>query len=62
MWLTLLQLGVPLGIVLGYAGTAIIINFANWRWAFWGQSALLVLLFIGYLSFPTKYYIEKSKL
>jgi predicted MFS family arabinose efflux permease len=54
-------LGVPLGIVLGYAGTAAIVSL-DWRYAFWGQSALLICLFVIFLSYPTKYYIEKSKL
>ena len=48
--------------MLGYAGTAVIVLYTSWKYAFWGQSALLIVLFFIYLSFPTKYYIEKSKL
>jgi predicted MFS family arabinose efflux permease len=62
MWLTLLQLGVPLGIVMGYAMTAIIVSFTTWKWAFWGQSVMLIILLFVYFSYPTKYYIEKSRL
>ena len=48
--------------MLGYAGTAVIVLYTTWKYAFWGQSALLIVLFFIYMSFPTKYYIERSKL
>jgi len=61
MWLTILQLGVPLGIVLGYALTGIIVSFTTWQVAFWAQSVLLVFLFLAYFFYPSKYYMEKAK-
>jgi MFS family permease len=62
LWLTFLQLGVPLGIVLGYIMTGIFVSYLHWWWAFWAQSVMLGILFVAFLCFPSKYYVERSKL
>lgn len=51
----------PLGIVLGYALTGIIVSYTTWKVAFWAQSVLLIFLFLAYLFYPSKYYMERAK-
>ena len=36
IWLTTLLLGVPVGVILGYGSTAILILYVNWKWTFYG--------------------------
>ncbi len=35
LWMTLLQLAVPVGVTFGYVMTAVIVSYISWHWAFW---------------------------
>lgn len=43
IWLTVLFLTVPLGIVVGYGITAIMMSFVSWKWAFLVETVLLIV-------------------
>ena len=46
----------PLGVVIGYVITAILIANFNWKWAFYMQAALMLPCIICFLMTPTKYF------
>mmetsp|Transcript_16621 Transcript_16621/g.28327 ORF Transcript_16621/g.28327 Transcript_16621/m.28327 type:complete len:190 (+) Transcript_16621:831-1400(+) len=54
-WLTYLLIASPLGVILGYGMTAILLENWGWRASFYIQSALLTPCFIGILLTPSKY-------
>lgn len=57
MWLTLLFLTVPLGIVVGYVVTAVMLFSISWKWAFMVELALMIgPLAILFFTVPSKYY------
>ena len=56
IWLTLSQLAVPLGIVLGYGSTAVLVSNLNWRWSFIIQAFAFVPISLLFIFYPTKYF------
>ena len=58
MWLSYLQVGVPIGVFLGYAVTAIfeeineIVPFITWRFSFYTQGVLLIGIIICFYNIP----------
>ena len=55
LWMTLLQIAVPMGVTFGYVMTAIIISFTDWRWAFWLQTFIFGGCFTLILFTPNTY-------
>jgi len=55
IWLTILLLAPPLGVVIGYSMTALLIAKASWHWTFYVQAVCLVPCFMGFLLTPEKY-------
>eukprot|EP01017_Pseudomicrothorax_dubius_P033629 TRINITY_DN4519_c0_g4_i2.p1 TRINITY_DN4519_c0_g4~~TRINITY_DN4519_c0_g4_i2.p1 ORF type:complete len:516 (-),score=96.62 TRINITY_DN4519_c0_g4_i2:149-1696(-) len=55
MWLMYLQLGVPLGVVLGYIMTAVFLSWGFWKGSFYTQLVLLIPCLIAILAFENKY-------
>lgn len=51
--MSLLQVGVPLGVFLGYVMTAGIVGQLGWRWPFYIQSMLLVPCLVFFAITPT---------
>ena len=42
IWLAVMFVSAPLGIVLGYATAAVSMTFTSWKWAFLAESILLI--------------------
>lgn len=68
-WMTVYLLASPLGIVFGYAMTAIFVSLGNnhpvfsWEWSFWTQVALLTVNISVFAGTPSKYFdIEKANM
>eukprot|EP00347_Sterkiella_histriomuscorum_P017387 403349579 len=59
-WLTLLLLGVPLGIILGYVATSVVVLYTDWRWTFYVQSGLLIPLAICFMFTPARYIVYQG--
>ncbi|CDW89605.1 major facilitator superfamily protein [Stylonychia lemnae] len=57
VWLTLLLLGVPLGIIIGYLSTAIIVMYSDWRLVFYIQSGFIVPLAMCFMLTPSKFIV-----
>ena len=53
--MTLLQVAVPMGVTVGYVMTAVIIQYADWRWAFYLQTFIFAGCFVLVLFTPKKY-------
>lgn len=50
-------LTVPLGIVLGYGVTAVMMMFTSWKWAFMIQTVLMIApIGVLFASIPSQYY------
>ncbi|CDW85639.1 major facilitator superfamily protein [Stylonychia lemnae] len=57
IWLTVMFLQVPLGIVLGYGGAALLKSVASWKWAFMLQTVIMIApLPILFALIPKIYY------
>lgn len=54
-WLTFLILASPLGIVIGFGMTSIIVKYTTWKWAFWGQSLAMLPCVLAIILIPKKY-------
>ena len=68
-WMTIYLLAAPLGIVFGYAMTAIFIQLTDvndifgWKWSFWSQVGLLTINISLFAGTPSKYFdIEKANM
>ena len=59
-WLTYLLISNPLGVVLGYALCATLIENIGWRWAFYIQSACLLPCLLSLVCTPIRYLDIKS--
>lgn len=57
IWLTLIQLAVPLGIVVGYILTALLVMQLSWKYAFYLQVVLLTPSGIMFFLYPSKYFV-----
>ena len=62
MMLTMVQLAVPLGIVLGYIMSAILIENLNWKYSFYVQGVLFAPIAIVYLFYPSNFMEIKGNL
>ena len=61
MWLTLLLLAPPIGVVFGYAMTAILIAYFSWEYVFYVQAIMIAPCVIAFLVTPSKYFdIEQA--
>lgn len=61
MWISLFFLTVPLGIILGYGMTVAITSFTSYRYAFFGQTVLMIApITILFLAFQAKYYQRQT--
>jgi MFS family permease len=56
VWLTFLILSSPLGIVVGFTLTSIMVSYASWHWSFWLQGILIVPCAIIFQLAPKKYF------
>lgn len=57
IWLTFLQLGVPVGTMCGYAMEAIYVKkYGKWRYAFYTQIFLITLAVVGLIITPDKFF------
>ncbi|CAI2375849.1 unnamed protein product [Moneuplotes crassus] len=56
IWLTLSQLAVPLGVVVGYSITSICMLSMSWRVSFYIQSGAFVPIGLLFLLYPNKYF------
>ena len=56
IWLTLTQLAVPLGIVIGYCSTAVLVSNLNWRISFYAQWILITPFALLFFLYPSKYF------
>lgn len=56
IWLTLVQVAVPLGIVLGYGSTAVLVSNYSWRWSFYIQVFLFIPIALLFLAYPNSYF------
>jgi predicted MFS family arabinose efflux permease len=54
-WLTFLILASPLGIVIGYSMTSVIVKHVTWQWAFWAQSIAMSPCVLAVILIPKKY-------
>ena len=55
MWLTVLILCGPVGVLLGYIVAAAFISNTDWRWAFYTQVAIMIPVIFAILIVPLKY-------
>ena len=55
MWLTILILCGPIGVLIGYIAAASIISHTDWRWAFYVQCFGIGPVIIAMLIMPLKY-------
>lgn len=55
LWMTLLQVAVPMGVTVGYVMTAVIIQYTDWRWAFYMQIFIFAACFVLIMFTPKKY-------
>jgi len=55
MWLTIFILCGPVGVLLGYIVAAAFISYTDWRWAFYLQVGVMVIVIIAMLIVPSKY-------
>jgi MFS family permease len=55
IWLTYLQLMVPLGVFAGYGITAVYAHWDNWRYSFYTQIVLLIPCFVYFCMSKAKY-------
>ena len=55
-WLTYLLIASPLGVVMGYGLTAIVLDNIGWRYAFYIQALLLTPSMIGIIMTPYEYF------
>ena len=55
MWLTVLILCGPVGVLLGYIVAAAYISNTDWRWAFYTQVAIMIPVIFAILIVPLKY-------
>jgi MFS family permease len=60
MWLTLAQIAVPLGIVIGYGSTAVLVSNYSWRWSFYIQVFLFIPIALLFLLYPNSYFDRSS--
>lgn len=60
LWMTLLQVCVPLGIVIGYGLAGFLALTVGWKYVFYGQSVLLVPPALIFISIPSCY-LKSSK-
>ena len=60
LWMTLLQVCVPLGIVIGYGAAALLTLTLGWKYVFYGQAVLLIPPAIFFAAMPD-YYLKTSK-
>ncbi|CDW83082.1 major facilitator superfamily [Stylonychia lemnae] len=56
LWLSLLLLAPPIGVVLGYSLTAFMVYHFTWRYIFYLQSILVIPCVIAMISIPNKYF------
>lgn len=54
-YLTLLLLGTPLGVVLGYGLSFVCVSHGTWRWAYYIQLILAVPEALCFLAFPAQF-------
>jgi len=54
IWLSLLQLGVPCGVFLGYSVTYLLKSYKIWLWTFYSNIILLGVCLLGFLLFQGK--------
>jgi MFS family permease len=55
MWLTVLILFSPIGVLVGYIIEAGFISFTDWRWGFYTQIMVMLPIIISVLVIPIKY-------
>lgn len=61
LMMTLLLISSPLGIILGYGGTAALQESIGWKWAFYIQAMLLLPTMLTLICTPSKYFILNSE-
>jgi MFS family permease len=54
-YLTLLLLGTPLGVVLGYGLSFVCVSHGTWRWAYYIQLIVAVPEALCFLAFPARF-------
>lgn len=55
LWMTLLQVAVPMGVTVGYVMTAIISTHTSWKWAFWVQTFIFSICFVLVIFTSSRY-------
>lgn len=60
LWLTLIQITVPLGIFCGYVMTALIQRFARWNTAFLVQIIIFVPIFMSIIKFDKNLFLLQN--
>lgn len=55
IWLTILLLASPMGVIIGYTMTFYMINYYSWEWSFYLQALLILPCVAAVLLTPTKY-------
>ena len=62
IWLTFLQLGVPVGTMLGYVMEALFIKkFGKWKYAFYTQIFFIVICVVVFILTPDKFFSRNYK-
>lgn len=56
IWLSLLLLCPPIGVLLGFGLTGIMVDILDWRWAFYFQVILFIPCFIVFIIVPNDYF------
>ncbi len=61
MWLSQLLIASPVGVVVGYAFTAVAIAEMTWRWTFYFQAFMFIPCIVAFILTPQKYFdIEQA--
>ena len=55
-WMTFLILASPLGVVMGFSMTSVMVQYATWRWSFYIQAFAIVPCVIGIMMMPSRYF------
>jgi uncharacterized membrane protein len=55
-WLTFLILASPLGIVIGFSLTTVMVQLKTWEWSFYIQSLGLGPCIVGFVMIPRRYF------
>jgi len=57
LWLSLLLLAAPIGVVIGYSLTAIMIENLTWHWIFYLQTVIMVPVIFAFMFTDNKYFL-----